>query len=46
MKLSLMFGMNIASLLFLQVIGPFIDNPYLLFGDYSPDVMVKKILLL
>ena len=23
-----------------QVIGPFIDNPNLLFGDYTPDVMV------
>ena len=23
-----------------QIVGPFMNNPYSLFGDYSPNVMV------
>ena len=33
-------GYELLSFITLQVVGPFIDSSNLLFGDYSPNIMV------
>ena len=37
--------MHVCKYIFLQLVGPFIENEKYLFGDYSPEIMVNTYIL-